>query len=84
MTNEELKQEITRVFETEYGIELKVNDPVSFRRRFYALRVAMKSEGDNSLDEIMCRIMAKDVIHLVHKGKRDGERRLREGDAKAD
>lgn len=84
MDNEELKQEIDRVFTAEFGIELKVNDPVSFRRRFYALRVAMKAEGDNSLDEIMCRIMAPKVIHLVHKGKRDGTRGLRESNASTD
>lgn len=76
MTDEELKQEVDKVLEAEFGIELKVNDPVSFRRRFYSLRVNAKAAGDNALDSIMCRIMSSEIIHLVHKGARDATRGL--------
>lgn len=76
MTEEELKDILTQALAAEFGIEIKTDHPDIMQRRFYTFRKEAKEKGNTVYNNITCRIMGDDIIHLVNRGNQHGESRL--------
>lgn len=59
----------------EYGLEISVNDPDLFKRRFYAFRAYHRDRGNISYDSLSCLTSPRSTSHiwLIRKDKSNGK-----------